>query len=102
MSKKDFNFKKQSLKTVAAQAKKFEAKAYTAREDEIAFEHCVIIKVNPGCKFIAQTEQNTLIKCELSGNMRRNNIRVMENDKVTIVTSPYDLTRGRIVVREKL
>lgn len=97
------NFKKQSEKTLKAQAAKFEARAnYVPKDDEVCFRHCLITKVNPGTKFIAKTEQGTEIKCQLSGRMFQNKINVMEDDMVTVVTSVYDLTNGRIVEREKI
>ena len=37
----------------------------------------------------------------LSGKMRKNHIRILENDKVDIEVSPYDLTKGRVVYRYK-
>jgi translation initiation factor IF-1 len=39
--------------------------------------------------------------CRLAGRMRKNRIRVVPGDKVQVELSPYDLTRGRIVFRER-
>jgi translation initiation factor IF-1 len=36
-----------------------------------------------------------------SGKMRRNNIRILQGDKILIEISPYDITRGRIIYRFK-
>lgn len=45
------------------------------------------------------------LKCQLiatiSGRMRKNNIRVLLGDKVTVEVSPYDISRGRIIFRHK-
>merc|ERR1740138_1753809 len=39
------------------------------------------------------------VQCTLGGKLRRNNIRVLEGDRVTVEMSPFDLTRGRITFR---
>lgn len=41
------------------------------------------------------------IQCSLGGKLRKNFIRVLINDRVTIEVSPYDLTRGTITYRMK-
>ena len=43
----------------------------------------------------------TIILAQLSGRMRKFNIRVLPGDKVRVELSPYDLTKGRIKWREK-
>ena len=40
-----------------------------------------------------------IVLAHLSGKIRRNNIRIMLGDRVTLNLSPYDLRRGRIVYR---
>jgi translation initiation factor IF-1 len=37
----------------------------------------------------------------ISGNIRKNRIRVLQNDRVEVEMSPYDLTKGRITYRYK-
>jgi translation initiation factor IF-1 len=37
----------------------------------------------------------------VSGKMRMNYIRILPGDRVRVELSPYDLTRGRIVFRQK-
>lgn len=39
------------------------------------------------------------ILCTISGKIRKNFIRIMAGDKVTVEMSPYDLTKGRIITR---
>ena len=41
------------------------------------------------------------ILCHISGKIRVNNIRIMPGDRVKVEMSPYDLTKGRIVLRLK-
>ena len=42
-----------------------------------------------------------IILCYLSGKMRKNYIRILKGDKVTVEITPYDLTKGRITFRHK-
>jgi len=44
-------------------------------------------------------ENEPEVIAHLGGNMRRNFIRVVSGDRVTVELSPYDLTRGRIIYR---
>lgn len=41
------------------------------------------------------------VTCTISGKIRKNYIRILAGDKVRIEMSPYDLTKGRIVIRLK-
>lgn len=41
------------------------------------------------------------IRAHLSGKMRKNFIRILPGDKVTVELTPYDLTKGRITFRHK-
>ena len=61
----------------------------------------VIIESLPNTTFRVQldTKNEAVIFCHLSGRMRKNNIRCLTGDKVTVELSPYDLTKGRIVKR---
>ncbi len=52
--------------------------------------------------FIVQLDNSEhQVLCRLAGKMRKNYIRVVAGDKVTVEISPYDLTRGRIIFRER-
>jgi translation initiation factor IF-1 len=41
------------------------------------------------------------VLAHLAGRLRRNRIRVLAGDKVTLELSPYDLTKGRITFRHR-
>ena len=51
--------------------------------------------------FRVELENGIEIICHISGKIRINNIRLMTGDKVKVEMSPYDLTKGRIVLRLK-
>lgn len=49
--------------------------------------------------FRVKLENGFLVLAHVSGKIRKNSIRILLGDKVTVELSPYDLTRGRIVYR---
>ena len=49
----------------------------------------------------AKTGRSHTIEAYLAGKLYKNNIKVLEGDVVKIELSPYDLTKGRIIWREK-
>ena len=51
--------------------------------------------------FKVELDNGIEILCHISGKIRINNIRIMPGDKVKEEMSPYDLTKGRIVLRLK-
>lgn len=51
--------------------------------------------------FTVRTDNNTEVRCKLSGKLRTNNIRIVVGDRVKIEVSPYDLTNGRITYRNR-
>ena len=52
--------------------------------------------------FRVKLENDHIIKAHLSGKMKMYKIRVLAGDMVTVELSPYDLSEGRIIQREKL
>ena len=55
----------------------------------------------PNAMFRVEIEGGHIVLAHVSGKMRMHYIRILPGDKVTIELSPYDLTRGRIVLRHK-
>jgi translation initiation factor IF-1 len=53
----------------------------------------------PNAVFRIELENGHKILAHVSGKMRMNFIRILAGDTVTVEMSPYDLTRGRIVLR---
>jgi translation initiation factor IF-1 len=53
----------------------------------------------PSTNFKVKLEDGRIISSYLSGNMRRNRIKLTVGDEVKIQISPYDLEKGRIVYR---
>ncbi|MDP4725555.1 MAG: translation initiation factor IF-1 [Pseudomonadota bacterium] len=71
-----------------------------SKEDLIEFSG-VIVEVLPNTMFRVKLENDHVILAHTSGRMRKNRIRVLAGDKVTIEMTPYDLTKGRITFRQK-
>ena len=71
-----------------------------AKEDNIEFEG-LVIETLPNTTFKVKLENDHEILAHSSGKMRKNRIRVLAGDKVTVEMTPYDLTKGRITFRWK-
>ena len=52
-------------------------------------------------RFKVQLETGTEVLAHVAGKMRKNFIRIVPGDRVKVELSPYDLTKGRIVFRER-
>ncbi len=61
----------------------------------------VVKELLPNTTFRVELPNKHVILAHISGKMRMNFIRILPGDKVTVEMSPYDLTKGRIVYREK-
>lgn len=76
-------------------------KIYTmAKEDLIEFTG-VVTELLPNATFRVKLDNEHIILAHTSGKMRKNRIRVLLGDKVTVEMTPYDLTKGRITFRQK-
>lgn len=60
-----------------------------------------IIEALPNAKFRVELENGHRVLAHVSGKMRMHFIRILPGDKVRLELSPYDLTKGRIIYREK-
>jgi translation initiation factor IF-1 len=71
-----------------------------SKEDLIEFNG-TIMELLPNATFRVQLENGHMVLAHTSGRMRKNRIRVLAGDKVTVEMTPYDLTKGRITFRHK-
>ena len=71
-----------------------------AKDDVIEVEGVVLEKL-PNAMFNVQLENGHKILAHISGKLRMNFIRIIPGDKVRLEMSPYDLTKGRIIWRDK-
>lgn len=71
-----------------------------SKEDLVEFSGTVT-ELLPNAMFRVELENSHVILAHTSGKMRKNRIRVLIGDKVTVEMTPYDLSKGRITFREK-
>eukprot|EP00793_Prasinoderma_coloniale_P002797 PRCOL_00002279-RA len=70
--------------------------------DEGTFQMAgTVMDTLPGAQFKVELENGVEVLAHISGKMRKNHIRILAGDTVRVDLSPYDLTKGRIVFREK-
>ncbi len=69
-----------------------------AKEDHIELKGKVV-ETLPNTMFRVELENGHIITAHISGKMRKNYIRILTGDTVTVEVTPYDLTKGRIVYR---
>lgn len=70
------------------------------KEEPITVEGKVL-ETLPNAMFRVELANGHKVLAHVSGKMRMNFIRILPGDSVTLELSPYDLTRGRIIRREK-
>jgi translation initiation factor IF-1 len=71
-----------------------------AKEDHIEMTG-VVLETLPNTTFRVKLENGHVVNAHISGRMRKNYIRILTGDKVTVQLTPYDLTKGRITFRDK-
>ena len=69
------------------------------KEDNIEMDG-VIVETLPNTMFRVKLENDHTIIAHISGKMRKNYIRLLTGDAVTVELTPYDLTKGRIIYRK--
>jgi translation initiation factor IF-1 len=70
------------------------------KEDLMSFEG-LVSELLPNAMFRVKLDNGHMILAHSSGKMRKNKIRILEGDRVTVEMTPYDLTKGRITFRHK-
>lgn len=71
-----------------------------AKSEAIEVEGVVLEKL-PNAMFKVEIEGGHVILAHISGKLRMNYIKILPGDKVTMALSPYDLSKGRIIWRDK-
>ena len=69
-----------------------------AKQDTLTFEG-VVKALLPNAMFRVELSNGHMITAHTAGKLRKNRIRVLQGDKVTVEMTPYDLTKGRIIFR---
>lgn len=71
-----------------------------SKSDVVEIEGTVVEKL-PNTMFKVELENGHQVLAHISGKLRMNFIKIVPGDKVTLELSPYDLTKGRIIWRDK-
>ena len=71
-----------------------------AKSEAMEVEGVVLEKL-PNAMFKVEIEGGHVILAHISGKLRMNYIKILPGDKVTLALSPYDLSKGRIIWRDK-
>ena len=71
------------------------------QKDDVVKVDGIVKETLPNAMFRVEIEGGHIVLGHVSGKMRMNFIRILPGDKVALELSPYDLTRGRIVLRYK-
>ena len=71
------------------------------KQDTLTFEG-VVKDLLPNAMFRVELSNGHMITAHTAGKLRKNRIRVLQGDKVTVEMTPYDLTKGRIIFRSQL
>ena len=71
-----------------------------SKTDVIEIEGVVVEKL-PNAMFKVELENGHIVLAHISGKLSMNFIKILPGDKVTLEMSPYDLSKGRIVWRDK-
>lgn len=71
-----------------------------AKEDHIVIDG-IVTEALPNTMFRVQLDNGPVVIAHISGRMRKNYIRILKGDRVKVELTPYDLTKGRIVFRDR-
>jgi translation initiation factor IF-1 len=71
-----------------------------AKEELIEFEG-LVTEILPDTRFRVQLDTGHEIIAYTAGKMKKNRIKTLAGDRVTVEMSPYDLEKGRIIFRHK-
>jgi translation initiation factor IF-1 len=69
-----------------------------SKQDLLEFKGKVM-DLLPNAMFRVKLENGHTVTAHTAGKLRKNRIRVLQGDSVTVEITPYDLTKGRIIFR---
>ena len=72
-----------------------------SKQQNIQSEGIVVQVLGNSMFRVELIESEHIVTCTISGKIRKNYIKILKGDRVIIEMSPYDLTKGRIIIRLK-
>jgi len=76
-------------------------KAKQKTKEDVVRVDGIVTEMLPNAMFRVEIEGGHVVLGHVSGKMRMHYIKILPGDRVALELSPYDLTRGRIVLRYK-
>jgi translation initiation factor IF-1 len=73
-----------------------------AKKSEAIVVDGIVEKVLPNATFNVKLESGQMVMAHVSGKMRMHYVRLLPGDKVAVEMTPYDLKKGRIIVRYRM
>jgi translation initiation factor IF-1 len=70
------------------------------KEDLLQFEG-LVTEILPDARYRIQLDNGHLLVAYTAGRMKKNRIKTLAGDRVTVEISPYDLEKGRVIFRHK-
>ena len=70
-------------------------------KEELIEMNGLVSEILPELRFRVNLDNGHQLIAYTSGRMKKNHIRILAGDRVTLEMSPYDLTKGRITYRHK-
>ena len=86
------------LRPLCSNARPRYDKGIMSKEDAIQMEG-EVVETLPNTTFRVKLKNGHVVTAHISGKMRKNYIRILTGDQVTVEMTPYDLTKGRIIYR---
>ena len=79
---------------------------FSPREDRLCKQDLIemdgeVIETLPNTTFRVKLDNDHVVTAHISGKMRKHYIRILTGDKVKVEITPYDLSKGRIIFRER-
>jgi translation initiation factor IF-1 len=71
-----------------------------AKEELLEFEG-LVIEILPDARYRVQLDNGHQLVAYTAGRMKKNRIKTLAGDRVTVEVSPYDLEKGRLIFRHK-
>ncbi len=71
-----------------------------AKEEALEFEG-VVLEILPDARFRVELENGRVVTAYTAGKIKKNRIKTLAGDGVTVEMTPYDLDKGRLVFRHK-
>jgi len=71
-----------------------------AKEELLEFEG-LVTEILPDARYRVQLDSGHVIVAYTAGKMKKNRIKTLAGDRVTVEMSPYDLEKGRLIFRHK-